>query len=467
MKRLVRNIFSLFSGDALLRLIGFVITVYLARILAPSGFGLFGIGLAVLGHLQLVASPGIQVIETRNIAARAGTMPVRIGGVLVVRMTIAVLLAILAGVVVPFAVGSPELASCILLSLLSLFPMAVYVDWVLQGKEDFVPLSVSRVAGYLAYAVAVFLLVKQSGDVLYAPVAFFVGNMVTAIALLIGLAYRYGMPRMAWTPDLWRAILMENAPTGAAVFFGQMVFNLPPLVVGYFLGTYQAGLYTAATKLVFLLLMADRVLNAVLLPALTRLLAERSEDVPALLSLLIKLVWLIGIPTAICGALAAPAAIRLVYGQEYAGAAIVVQLLLVYVGLTLVNSIAVCTIVATKNEGAFARRMIAGSAVLAIAVIVLTPIAGLAGAAIGATIGEAVTLVLMTRKAVGFQPLLRFGPTWRGVLVLIPISVVGWWVHTFEPVVAICGIGVAWIALMVVTQAVDHDDRARLRMLLL
>jgi polysaccharide transporter, PST family len=467
MKRLTKNIFSLFSGDALLRVIGFAITVYLARVLSPSGFGLFGIGLAVLGHLQLIASPGIQLIETRNIAADAGPMAVRIGGVLIVRSTIAILLAILAGITLPYVVSSPELASCILLSLLSLFPMAVFVDWVLQGKEDFVPLSTSRVAGYLAYAVSVYVLVKQSGDVLYAPIAFFAGNIVTAIALLIGLAYRYGMPRLAWTPDLWRSILVENAPTGAAVFFGQMVFNLPPLVVGYFLGTYQAGLYTAATKLVFLLLMADRVLNAVLLPALTRLLTERAEEVPALLTLAIKLVWLIGIPSVICGAFAAPDAIRLVYGQEYAGAAIVMQILLVYVGLTLVNSVVVCTIVATKNEAAFARRMIAGSGVLAIAVIVLTPLAGLAGAAIGATIGEAVTLVLMARKAVGYQPLLRFGPTWRGLVVLIPLCALGWWVHALAPAVAICSIVFVWTILMLITQAVDKEDRARLRMLLL
>ena len=30
------------------------------------------------------------------------------------------------------------------------------------------------------------------------------------------------------------------------MFFGQMVFNLPPLVGGYFLGTHEVGLYSAA-----------------------------------------------------------------------------------------------------------------------------------------------------------------------------------------------------------------------------
>jgi polysaccharide transporter, PST family len=467
MKRFVRNIFSLFSGDALLRLIGFSITVYLARILSPSGFGLFGIGLAVLGHLQLVASPGIQIIETRNVAAEAGEMSVRVGGVLFVRSVIAIVLAILAGMILPYVVGQPEMASCILLSLLSLFPMALFVDWVLQGKEDFVPLSASRVAGYLVYAAAVFLLVRSSGDVLYAPVAFFLGNMVTAIALLGGLAYRYGVPRLSWAPALWRAILVENAPTGAAVFFGQMVFNLPPLVVGYFLGTHQTGLFTAATKLVFLLMMADRVLNAVLLPALTRLLAERPDEVPALLSLIVKLIWLVGAPVAICGFIVAPTAISLVYGPEYAGAAIVIQIMLCYVGLTLVNSVAVCAIVSSKNEGAFARRMIAGSGVLAIAVIILTPLFGLAGAAAGTVVGEAVTLGLMAGKAMRFQPLLRLRPTWRGLAVLVPLCAVGWWVLVLPVALALGLVLGGWIVLMLLTQAINKHDREQLRAVLL
>jgi O-antigen/teichoic acid export membrane protein len=246
-----------------------------------------------------------------------------------------------------------------------------------------------------------------------------------------------------------------------------MVFNLPPLVVGYFLGTHDAGLYGAATKLIFLLLMGDRVLNAVLLPALTRLLTERPDEVPRVLTLIVKLIWLVGIPVALCGVLLSPGAIELVFGGAYERAAAVTQVLFLYVGLTLLNSIAVCTIVATKNEGAYARRMIAGSAVLAIAVIVLTPFFGVVGAAVGATVGEAVTLVLMAKKAVSFQPLVRSGLTWRGMIVLVPVLVTGWIARPLPTGVAVVAVLGVWGILMVLTQVVDTNDRARLRAFLL
>jgi O-antigen/teichoic acid export membrane protein len=467
MKPLVRNISSLISGDLTVRVIGFVITVYLARVLSPDGFGILGMGLAVLGHMQLIASPGIQFIETRNIAADANPMAIRIGGVLTVRLTIATLLALLAGSCVPYLVSPPELASCILLSLLSLFPLALFVDWVLQGKEDFVPLSIARVAGYAAYAVGVFLLVRSSTDLLYAPVAFFVGNIVTCAALLTSISSRYGLPRVGWNPTLWRDIIMQNAPTGAAIFFGQMVFNLPPLVVGYFMGTYETGLYSVATKLVFLLLVSDRALNAVLLPALTRLLADRPDDVPHLLTLMLKLIWLVGVPVALCGILLAPAAISVVFGEAYAASAIVTQVLLMYVGLTLMSSIAVCTLLATRNEGAYVRSIIAGSAVLTIAVVILTPFWGVLGAAVGVTVGEGVSVFLLARQALLVQPQVKSGLSLRGILVLVPLILAAVLSYAISPLIAVGALLVLWAILMVLTQAIDVHDRARLRALLL
>ena len=72
MKQPLKNIISIVSGDAGGRVIGFFVTVYLARILSPSSFGLINIGLAVLGYLSLIGSPGIQMVETRNAAAVEG-----------------------------------------------------------------------------------------------------------------------------------------------------------------------------------------------------------------------------------------------------------------------------------------------------------------------------------------------------------------------------------------------------------
>ncbi len=467
MKRLSRNILSVFSGDIAGRAIGFVITVYLARVLTPAGFGMFAIGLAVLGHLQLIASPGIQLIEMRNVAAGSGAITARMGGVLVVRLMLATILAMLAAIVLPFVVHPRELVYCILLSLLSMFPLALFVDWVLQGKEEFVPISISRVSGYAVYAVAVFLLVRASTDLLAAPVAFFAGNVVTAAILLVSLGARHSLPRLSWTPALWGSIARENAPTGIAVFCGQLVFNLPPLVVGYVLGTYETGLYGAATKLVFLLLMVDRILNAVLLPALTRMMNERADEVPEILTLTLKFLWLLGPPFILGGIFLAPPAVGIIFGDAYSGAGSVAQVLVLYVGLTALNSVAACTVIASRNEKAFVRRMIAGSVVLAVAVIVFTPLFGIVGAAIGATLGEAVTLLMMARKAMQTQPLVKSGLSPRVVLVIILPFALAWWIHALPPLVATGSSVAVWGIVLLATGAVTAHDRARLRALLI
>jgi O-antigen/teichoic acid export membrane protein len=181
----------------------------------------------------------------------------------------------------------------------------------------------------------------------------------------------------------------------------------------------------------------------------------------------LKLIWLIGVPVALCGILLAPVAIGIVFGEAYSASAIVTQVLLVYVGLTLMSSIAVCTLIATKNEGAYVRTIITGSAVLTIAVLILTPIWGITGAAVGATVGEGVSVVLLARQALRVQPQVRSGLSLSGILVIVPLVLATVLLYAVSPFITVAAVLVLWVVLMVVTQAIDVNDRARLRALLL
>jgi hypothetical protein len=68
---------------------------------------------------------------------------------------------------------------------------------------------------------------------------------------------------------------------------------------------------------------------------------------------------------------------------------------MVYVVLTLVNSVFVCAMIGGRRERQYSRRMILGSIVLVVSVTVLTLAAGAPGTVAGVLVGEATTLGLM------------------------------------------------------------------------
>jgi len=67
MKKVSRNVLSIFFSDGVTRIIGFVATVYIARVLVVEGFGLINYGLAFISYALLFANPGLTIIGAREV----------------------------------------------------------------------------------------------------------------------------------------------------------------------------------------------------------------------------------------------------------------------------------------------------------------------------------------------------------------------------------------------------------------
>ena len=399
MKRPLANFLSLLTGDLGSRVLGFFISVYLARVLEPNGFGIISIGLAVLGYLQLAGSPGIQVLETRNVAAVTEVDRARVNAVLSMRLTLAAILWVLTALVVWMAVSESETRDVVLLFGLSLFPLALNVDWFFQGKEEFLAVSSSRIVQYVSYAAMVFFFVRGQTDARSTAVAFGLGVSTAVVVLWIWYMRKWGPPRLRWSPGIWKVILKDGIPVGAAMFLAQSVTNFPPLVIGYFAGAGEVGMFASAMKLVFLMMIVDRILNALFLPAATRYFSFERDDFPRLAETTLRVVLLAVIPIALCGIILSKELVTFVFGTGYIGGTPLLRILLVFFVLTVVNSVFVCVLIASGNEGRYTRVVTMGSMVLCGATLTGAATYGAAGTAWGVVLGELVTTFLMGKEA--------------------------------------------------------------------
>jgi O-antigen/teichoic acid export membrane protein len=415
----MRNILSYVAGDAGSRLLGFLVAIYLARILAPAGFGLISIGLAVLGHLMLIASPGIQMLETRNVAASREVRLDRAAGVLSLRVGLAVVLILGTLVVAWVWMGSTPTRDIVLLYVACLLPMSVFLDWFFQGKEEFHIVGLARVTQYLVYGSLAVLLIQGEDDVLFAPVAFFAGSLAGSLLLLGFYRFRHGGLKFSWAPDLWWSILRENAPVGGVVFIAQMVTNLPPIIIALILTTADVGVYSGAMRLAFVVLFIDRLVNALFLPLVTRHLNGIVEEAAYLVRLASRVVVILIFPLVLCGIIGAQEIVLFLFGPGFEGAAPVFQVLLCYVALTIVNTVFVCTLIGGGREKQYSRIMFIGSLILVLLMIGFTYLFGILGTAVGIVLGEAVIAVMMileTGTAEGFSDLRKATVTIVAVL---------------------------------------------------
>jgi PST family polysaccharide transporter len=388
MKRPLKNAAAFLAGDVGSRLLGFVITVYVARALSPEGFGLISIGLAILGHLTLVASPGISLLETRNVAAAQGAVHERAGGVLMVRILLAVIVCTITWVIVMVMPGRGMPGYITLLYVASLLPMAVSLDWFFQGKEQMSPVSISRLVASLVYGAVVFLAVRASRDIAYAPAAFLIGNWGGALVLLSVYSSRFGKLNMSWQPSLWWRILRENLPVGLGMFLGQLAVNFPPLAIGIFVTASAVGQFSAASKVAFGFLILDRLFNTLFLPMISRHFADDRGSAERLLQISLKGIVITMSLISVAGVLVAPLLVQLLFGRPYTEAGSLLQLVMPYVFLTMVNSVFVCAVLAAGQTREYLGMTLKSGVALVVAVVLLTYFFGQRGAVIGMVLGE-------------------------------------------------------------------------------
>jgi O-antigen/teichoic acid export membrane protein len=292
-----------------------------------------------------------------------------------------------------------------LLYCLALIPLSFSLDWFFQGKEAFAILSAARIANALVYVAVVVAFVHTPENIAWVPIGFALGNLVAALPLLYEYSRRYGSPRLIWAPDEWKGILAVSAPVGLATFLAQSAMNLPPIVIGWLVSNADAGTFSAALKVVVVILMIDRLLNALLLPAITRYFAQRRDDVAFFVAAAVKFLLILSVPLTLMGILFAPFMIVTIFGTEYAGAVRVLQILMGFFFFTLLNSIFVCSLIAAGKEKEYTFALNVGSAVLVVAIVIGTMLAGVRGAAAGVVVGELCTMVLMMRAAHDVIPL--------------------------------------------------------------
>jgi O-antigen/teichoic acid export membrane protein len=414
-KKLVTNIAAVGAADAGARLIGFFTTAYLGRVLGSEGFGLVGIGLAVAGYLYLLASPGIHVTGTRDIAAGSEESGSIVTRVMSFRMLAAPLLLGLAAIAVLAWRPAGTAAATLIVASAAIVPMAFSFDWYFQGKEQFILLSVQKILGALAFLLAAVVLVGGSDDAPAAAGAFVVGTAVASVYSYVAFRRREVL-RLSWAPIAWKRMLEGSAPVALSSLFGQTATGFPLLVAGAMLSAQSAGLMNAAVKLVLLALIMDRVFATLFLPSLAR--AESPSGRARIVRLGVRIMVMLALPVAVGGWVLAPWLMTLVFGGGFEGAVGPFRILLVYLVATLVNTTFVSALIVARRERLYFNIMLVGALVTAAAALVLTPVAGIEGTAASVSLGE----VVMTGL---FALVLKSAGVLEGGSEIVPVIVAG------------------------------------------
>jgi O-antigen/teichoic acid export membrane protein len=398
---LVRSVAGTGAVQLLGMAVGFLVGVQLARGLGVSGYGYYGIAMAVITLATIPGTLGIPKLVTREVAAAhsrgdAGA----IHGVLrwadrtCWRISVAIAFALAIGAAIAWARGAPLLGAAILFGapMIALLPLASIRAGALRGLHDIVLGQLSNML-VRPLAMSILLFVGFSAGVaIGAPTAMAL-NSVTAVGALVltqyWLARRLpaGEPvRSAEQERGWMASSIPMALTDAVQSLQQ---QLSVLVLGILAAPAEVGLFRVAIAILPVIAVPTTVVNVVVLPMISRLHSE--GDRPRLqrlvtASALMRFtgVVLLSLPLLF----AAEPLLRLVFGESYVPAANTIRIVAFasMIGSAFGPNAAVLNMTGHERR---VTRAVSIALILNVAVIaLLAPRLGSLGSAIGILAGQ-------------------------------------------------------------------------------
>ncbi len=211
------------AGEALGRLLSFAGTVWVARRMGASAYGIIAVAVAIVSYFNFFADWSVEIVGARALAQRSASVDDFAPPLIAARLLIA---AGCVGVLVAIGLLLPQPDGALLAAYaFSLLAIASSTRFVFLGLERPLPAAVARVGGSVLTLALLLAVARDAGDLGRVPVTSVAGDLLVALVLVLVLrrsGYRLPMRR---DRALVRATLGAASPLVLHGILGLVIFN--------------------------------------------------------------------------------------------------------------------------------------------------------------------------------------------------------------------------------------------------
>ena len=299
--------------------------VYLARVLLPTGVGKITFAQNVVSYLGLLAALGIPTYGMREIAKRrddqAATNKLFSEVVAINFCSTTVALVLYAAIVAMFF--TDEIALYLACGLPIVFNY-INIDWLYQGKEEYVYIAIRSILIKGLSIVAIFLFVKSRND-------YVISALISSVALCGNYAFnivrarryvRFTCKGLELREHLRPIFVLVACSAGA-----QLYRSVDIVMLGAVQGSDAVGWYNNAERVVALVLTIATAISEIFLPRISYLFETNRKRFNELVSLGFKIVLFFALPLCMGTVLVAHNLIMVMFDAPFEPSARTLQLL--------------------------------------------------------------------------------------------------------------------------------------------
>ncbi len=350
----------------------------------------------------IITSPGLHIIGTRVVSQESTDDKTIITQITSLRILLSLIAIVIIAIGSWWFVNDMATRFTIVLYSVSLIPFAFQIAWYFQGKQHVSIIGMCQSMSLLIFVLVVLFSVKSSADVLIVPIAFFISTAVNSALLFITFSKKE-KPTVKISSIFdavkgWKVLLRQSLPVGAASIAGQFILNFPIILLGAFGASSDIGNFSAASRLIFFLLVVDRAIYVLFYPLVSHTFAADPSRLGTQVHRILGYLLLASLPICVGGFVLSRPLITFVFGPQYEDSSPFFQILLFYFLFTVLNSIFAYVVIAVGRERRYSTIIVTVSSLVVVTLLPLIYYWKGVGGALGMAGGELLMMAVMYRE---------------------------------------------------------------------
>jgi len=397
--KVVKNFISLTVANIIGQVLMFIAVIYTARYFGPDNFGIINFSNVVVMYFTAIASFGLQTLGTIEIAKSNKNNNLKINTIISLRLVLAIIAYILIIVCAIFINKSMIYKLNILAYGLTVFPTAIYVDWIFNANEEMQFNSRSIIIKNLAYSflVIVSLVIFKIKNLYYLPLFMFISTVLSSLYLLRIVKNHYDI-KFKFIIDIseYKRLIFSAWPFFFSGIFATINSNIATLMLGFMRSDYEIGIYNSVYKIVNIFIMVAGILFTPIYPLLIKYYSEKKiSKLTELINNIRKIIYILSIPLIFAAFILNKEIVITLYGNKYKDANIIFTILIVYVAILFIREIYGYSLNAWNLQKRYMNIVLISSSYNIILNVVFIKKFGIQGAALNTLISEIINLILM------------------------------------------------------------------------
>ena len=321
-KNIARNFFWLATSQTGSRLIKASVTLYAARVLGAAGYGILSYALALSGFFAFFKNIGVDPILTREIAKKPENESSLVATSFWIEFFLLLITVVLVIFIAPFFSGIKEAVALLpLIAIILVFDdLRDMIVAYFRGREEMHLEAIVVIVGNLAITGFGFAILLLRPTPFNYTIAYAISSILGWAVAVSLLKRRISNFLKHFKKELILPILKSAWPIAICGAVGAFFFSVDTVMLGWWRGAAEVGLYAADQKLVGILGLFPALFGIAVFPLISRGTAKDESHQRKIMEDSLSVLFLVAIPLTIGGWIVGKALVPFVFGSGYVSA---------------------------------------------------------------------------------------------------------------------------------------------------